>query len=517
MVTKLPPLSPVPPLSSFVTSDARQQPFASLQPGQFFKGMVAELPSAGQVVLETSMGTLTAKTDISLVKGQQVQLQVLSTTPQLELVLKQDPLQSQLRTLSAFAGRSMDLSPLVQLLQDSASSLQPSTGLSPLPVSGDSQPAVAIPANNENILALLMGKSFSAVTPQSTVNQPAAAIPVNNENIPALLMGKSSSAINPQGTLAQPLTIKASFVEQTTGDRSLLEIGGSRFAVRGEISARPGQEVLLQVRPNQAELSFALLSVAGERSAGQTVVLADKSVDLSPLLKALQLPIFRGLDLLPDFQRSTIQTLAGLDSKNLVQQESGRQVQDGVQRVGMNMEALLARGETETARASLKAALLEVVSFFKNNEELAGSAKNLLSTLELFQVAQLKLEGDVLLFPLPFSFLENGFLLVEDYLGKDGNDEQEGQHTRFSLHLTMAELGDVEVRFFRTEEGVRVRFLFDSEEKAAFVAEFREDLEEMLAPMELLSVSFSGGAVNPGNELMKRIQLGGQSLLELRV
>jgi hypothetical protein len=196
-------------------------------------------------------------------------------------------------------------------------------------------------------------------------------------------------------------------------------------------------------------------------------------------------------------------------------QEAGKDLQSNVQRIGMNMEANLARNKGTPAKASLKAALLAITSTAQRNEELAVSAKNILSTLEMYQVAQLKLEGDFLLFPLPFSFLENGFLLVENSPENETTAEEKKQKRQFSLHLTMTELGDMEVRYYESEEGARIRFLFDSEEKAAFAASFQDELKEMLSEVQLLGISFTGGAQSPERELLGRMEKGERPIFEV--
>jgi len=135
----------------------------------------------------------------------------------------------------------------------------------------------------------------------------------------------------------------------------------------------------------------------------------------------------------------------------------------------------------------------------------------------MFQVAQLKLEGDFLLFPLPFSFLKNGFLVVEDYPQKENEPGGGEQFNQFSLHLTMAELGNMEVRYYQSEEGARIRFLFENEEKAAFAAEYQEELKAMLSGVRILGISFSSGAANPGNELLGKLQKGEKPIFEVMV
>lgn len=471
MINKVTPPSALLPQGSVVAQKSSPQAFASLKTGQLLQAVVTEYQgTTGQAVLETSLGPIATRTEASLVKGQVIHFEVLSTSPQVELGLKQDPLQTQLRSLASFIGRAINLTQLVQQTQ------------------GPSSPAA--PTDNSSIIALLNGKP-------TTVN--ASQLP----------------------TLNQPVLLKAAIVDQPATGKAVLEMGGARFQITGELAGKVGQDVLLRVEPGKSPLTFTPLAPANSSGktantpAGPSVVLANlQNSQLSPLLKAVQQLIPQALTQLVAIQQSTIQSLAGFHPENLMGQEAGKDLQGNVQRIGMNMETMLARNEGTSAKASLKAALLEITATAQKSEELAVSAKNILSTLEMYQVAQLKLEGDFLLFPLPFSFLQNGFLLVDNSPEDESTTEEKNQNKQFSLHLTMTKLGDMEVRYYENKEGARIRFLFDSEEKAAFAASFQDELKEMLSETQLLGISFTGGAQSPERELLGRMAKGERPIFE---
>jgi len=494
MINKVTPPSALLPQVSVVAQSSSPKVFASLQTGQLLQAVVTEYQgTSGQTVLETSLGKMAVQTEAPLVKGQVIQFEVLSISPQVELGLKQDPLQTQLRSLASFIGRAMNLAPLVQQAQD---------GSTPLVQAQNSN--LAVPANTQALLA---------------------SIPTDNGSIIALLNGKpvpTNSLQLPQPvTLPQPVILKATIVEQTATGKTILEMGGARFQITGELAGKAGQDVLLRVEPGKSELTFTPLAPANStgktanKPAGPPVVLTNtQSSALSPLLKAVQQLIPQGMTQLAAAQQSTVQSLAAFHPENLMGQEAGKDLQGNVQRIGMNMEALLARNKGAPAKASLKAALLEITSTAQKSEELAVSAKNILSTLEMYQVAQLKLQGDFLLFPLPFSFLENGFLLVDNSPENETTAKEKKQNKQFSIHLTMTELGNMEVRYYESKEGARIRFLFDSEEKAAFAASFQDELKELLSDVQLLGISFTGGAQSPERELLGRMEKGERPIFE---
>lgn len=494
MINKVTPPNALLPQVSVVAQNSSPQLFASLQTGQLLQAVVTEYQgTSGQAVLETSLGQMAVRTEAPLVKGQVIQFEVLTTTPQVELGLKQDLLQTQLRSLASFIGRAMNLTPLVQQTQESSTP----------PVQSQNS-NLAVPANNQALLS---------------------SIPMDNGSIIALLNGKPALTNSPQLpqplTLTQPVILKATIVEQTATGKSVLEMGGVRFQITGELAGKAGQDVLLRVEPGKSELTFTPLTPANSTGkaasnpAGPPVVLANpQNNTLSPLLKAVQQLLPQGITQLAATQQSTVQSLTAFHPENLMGQEAGKDLQCNVQRIGMNMETLLARNERAPAKASLKAALLEITSTAQKNEELAVSAKNILSTLEMYQVAQLKLEGDFLLFPLPFSFLENGFLLVDNSPENENTAEEKKHNRQFSLHLTMTELGDMEIRYYESKEGARIRFLFDSEEKAVFAASFQDELKEMLSEVQLLGISFTGGAQSPERELLGRMEKGERPIFE---
>ncbi len=490
MINKVTPPSALNPQVSVVTPKPSPQVFASLQTGQLLQAVVTEyLATSRQAVLETTLGQMAVRTEAPLVKGQVIQFEVLNTSPQIELGLKQDPLQTQLRNLASFIGRAMNLAPLLQQAQESSTP------------QAQAQTSNLTPPNIQSSLSVT---------------------PINNGSIIALLNGKPAPANSPQlPTLTQPVILKATIVEQPATGRTVLEIGGARFQTSGALAGKAGQDVLLRVEPRKSELTFTPLAPANSpgktanSSAGLPVILANpQNSDLSPLLKAIQQLLPQGIIQLTATQQSTVQALAGFHPENLMGQEAGKDLQGNVQRIGMNMEALLARNDKGTAKASLKAALLEITSTAQKNEALAISAKNILSTIEMYQVAQLKLEGDFLLFPLPFSFLENGFLLVDSPPESENTTDKKQQNTQFSLHLTMTELGDMEVRYYQSKEGARIRFLFDSKEKAAFAATFQDELKEMLSEVQLLGISFTDGAQSPERELLGRMEKGERPIFE---
>ncbi len=166
--------------------------------------------------------------------------------------------------------------------------------------------------------------------------------------------------------------------------------------------------------------------------------------------------------------------------------------------LGLNLEQLLARGDTDSGVHTLKAALLELAHSFTSAGSIAETTTKLLATLELFQIAQIQIAGsNQLIFPLPLPFIEQGYLLVEqDDKELEQGDSATTEH-RFSLHLTVSELGNLQVDFLHNMEGLFIRFRAGDQQKADFIESFGDELKKAISDVPLINLSFSGRCPGP--------------------
>jgi hypothetical protein len=198
--------------------------------------------------------------------------------------------------------------------------------------------------------------------------------------------------------------------------------------------------------------------------------------------------------------------------------ESGANLKQLLDRLGLSLEAVLAGGNAkQNAGQTLKAALLEISALLKSGGKLAETTDKLLGTLELYQLAQLRLSNDNLqIFPLPLPFLDHGYLLVEE----DSKNANEGEGTiplRFSLHVRLEPLGDIEITFLDTDEGLYIRFANQSKETSHFTSAYREDLKQMITSTPVLGLSFTEGAGNPAQDLIQQLIPEGEAILDTKV
>ncbi|MEN8188977.1 MAG: hypothetical protein ABFS19_03965 [Thermodesulfobacteriota bacterium] len=469
------------PISEQTTGQQTALPFKA---GQLFHAVVVENQANQQLLLDTPFGRFNVATELKLVKGQSLEVRVASLSPQLELALSQDPVQSKLKSLLPALGRSLSPLPLAPLLEK--------TGVEP------------------------GGQTRLPLLPQSV---PMASPPVTGgggqlqsgfESLTA-----ASDRLLEAGSPGRP--VRAVMIERISADRALIDIGGRRVEVRGDVEARPGQTVILQPQSTKRGVAFALVSQETGKPTGQLLVPVGKGIETAGFLKGVEQPLTPATvsteAVFSAGQRATIERLLSAQPETASKKEWAARLALTLRTAGMDMEALVARGDTARAGGGLKAALLAAFSSSTAGEELQRSAGNLLSTLELFQVAQLRLEGEALIFPLPFSFLENGFLVVDHFPSGSSDDDSEEQSTSLALYLKMDELGDVEVHYLQTRQGARIRFLFDSDEKAGFAADFQQELEQFFEETKLLGISFSGGATSPETALMEKMKIGDHSVI----
>lgn len=331
----------------------------------------------------------------------------------------------------------------------------------------------------------------------------------------ATSQGKSRGQGQTQANLGQLL--KALVVEARGDNRFILDIGGNRLTASSEAKLTVGQTLQLQVTKTEPPIELKIVATADNLLSGKSLSLLGKNIDLGALFAAMKGQTPPPLSLLSPSSQNTFEEFYSLQSKEAGNHD-GPTLKKLIDNLGLNLEHLLARGEKEVASRTLKAALLEAVQVFSSAEDLAETTQKLLTTLELFQIAQLQGNNpSQLLFPLPLPFIEQGYLVVDDQSQGGDGDGESSPETRFSLHLTMSELGHLRIDFLRNQEGLFLRFFTDSDEKATFLAEHEGDLKTAISDVPLVGLSFSGGAVDPVQDLLRRVLPQGRSLLDTKV
>lgn len=319
-----------------------------------------------------------------------------------------------------------------------------------------------------------------------------------------------------QGTPKQGQLFKAIVLEARGQNTFLLDVGGNKITAEAKMPLSVGQTLRLQVMTTSPQVEMRVVSDSANLFQGKSLVLLGNTIDLQSLFLTIKANPSLPLENLTPFSRQTLESYFLLNQESLLGKEGGGLLKQFIDRLGISFEALLARGNKDEAQSTLKSALFDLANVFKGAEELSDKTSKLLNTIELYQLAQLKLDkDDLLIFPLPIPFLEKGYLIIENYSGKNSNDED--QEDRFSLHLALEGLGNIRIDLLKNPEGIFIRFISDDKEKLTFLEQFKDDLLLNTVETNILGVSFSLEKIDPAADLLKRLLPDGESIVNTKV
>ena len=311
--------------------------------------------------------------------------------------------------------------------------------------------------------------------------------------------------------------MKAVVLEANGNNRFLLDIGGNNLSASSEAKLTPGQILSLQVVKTEPQIEMKIVTNTLNQLTGRSLTLLGKNIDLTELFSAIESHTPAPLQLLTPKSRSVLEGFFALQQTDLGDKDSGANLKKLIDGLGLNLEHLLAKGDKDAAVHTLKAALLEMAHSFSSAENLAEATQKVLTVIELFQLAQLQTAGtSQAIFPLPLPFVEQGYLIVEEQDGDGAANRTETQESRFSLHLTMSDLGNLTINFLSNPEGLYIRFHADSSEKADFLAAHADELKSAISDTPIISLSFSGNASDPINDLIRQIVPEGSSMLDTK-
>lgn len=196
------------------------------------------------------------------------------------------------------------------------------------------------------------------------------------------------------------------------------------------------------------------------------------------------------------------------------------QLQQTTPLLGLHLEQLLAQEKTQAATQTAKFALMEFTQQSRIDDNSAAQAHSLLKSIELYQLLQIRLatEGTQFL-PLPFSFLQQGFVLIDADSGKQASNPHESdtsKTSRLSLHLQLEGLGNLRVDIQQQGEAISLRFQAENLERAQFIGHHRQDLEQWLTSGKLQSVQFLAGAEEPIKTLLKQVVQGATGMVNTK-
>ena len=485
-----------------IGSESRGQPQLQVQPqpGQLLKALVLEMQTGGRALLQIGENKVPAKTDVPLKVGETLQLQVTSTSPEMQLKIVGDTLSHFRGKALTLVGKPLDISTLFTSLQQ------------PVKTGGESTqratPAASPPTTPPPV---------PASSPAATVSLQTAPPPATPPPTSAALQAGPTQAIASQPQGAPPVSATIETVSSPT--RLVITVGELSLPVESStpIQALPGQQLKVEM-VTASPLRLQIVSDTSPPLAGAILTVPTEFQPPPATVTTIFPNLGSIFEILSPQSQHTLQTYYNHQLPPREGHEEGAVLKQLIDRLGLSFEHQLARGENSKAAATLKAALMEILSTFKGADQIARSTSQLLTTLEMFQLAQLQSDtGQQFIFPLPLPFLEQGYLLVDRNKSDEGGEGQEGESDRrFSLHLKMSDIGNIRVDFLQSTEGLFIRFHTDASDKAEFVKGFSDELRQAISETPLIGLSFGTDAGDPAAELMRHILPEGTTVLDTR-
>ncbi|MEE4164638.1 MAG: hypothetical protein V2I35_01475, partial [Desulfocapsaceae bacterium] len=164
--------------------------------------------------------------------------------------------------------------------------------------------------------------------------------------------------------------LKATVLEARANNQYLLDFGGSKIPASSQTKLFAGDVLTLQVSQTVPQVELKIITDSGNLLVGKSLVLLGNNLDLSSLLNTLRLGTPSALSTLTSSSATLLKSFMPPESASLLGSgEGGRFLQHLFNKLGINFETLLARGNIGDARNTLKAALLEVASRFQTGEQ----------------------------------------------------------------------------------------------------------------------------------------------------
>ncbi|MFH2123521.1 MAG: hypothetical protein ABIJ50_08595 [Pseudomonadota bacterium] len=340
---------------------------------------------------------------------------------------------------------------------------------------------------------------------------------------PSAILGSSTSGTGGQQQnqhhMLEGQTMQALVVNGAGDNKFVLDIGSSRILAQADsVSLSPGQTLQLEVTATTPQLELKIISSPLQQFLGHSLSLIGQNIDLTELLQLLQQPPNPAIESLSRSSIQILENFIGLQQRPLGGPDGGNILRQMIESLGLQMEAKLNTGLKSEGGSTLKSALLEIAHLFGDSEKIGEAGKAPLSTIESFQLSQLRLgQENTIILPLPFPFLDQGYLLIDQKAEQETDDQKKNKQLHFSLHLALSGLGNLLIEFLQTDEGLWMRFNCDSQEKADFVSQFSDDLRQQLTEIPLQGLSFSATANAPNTDLIRLLMPAGQSLLNTKV
>ncbi len=285
-------------------------------------------------------------------------------------------------------------------------------------------------------------------------------------------------------------------------DRVELELGKFFFRAWTRVPLRTGQSLLLQVQNVASNVELRIINQDLTHNLIQRLHLFGSRTDLVSLVQDM----VQGKEGQAEHSRALVTLLQGLIQ--------GRGILDGNllsgldRLLGLDVEARLSLLSKDAQLDSLKMFLYHLLHRPGLNAARQNQGKHLFNYLELLQLCRVKLHQDGILFlPLPFSFLKQGFALLERRKSPGGEPDREDEQKvyRINLFLQLQRLGNLEVHLLYEGIGMHVRFLCQDTSTAEYISGLTRELRNAVGALPVGGVSVGTGASEPDKALIERV------------
>jgi hypothetical protein len=299
-------------------------------------------------------------------------------------------------------------------------------------------------------------------------------------------------------------------------DRVLLELNQQRIQAETRLPLKTGQKLNLLVVATSPRIELQIIEDPLQQRLTHAMHILGEKWNLLPLAQLLETEGLPIIDVLSPRSHATLLSWATMRNHDIMSLD-GTGLRHLLIDLGLDLEARLARGASREIEGPLKSALLEALQLEKTGSELPETAERLLQIIELFQFCQIKLtRQDIFFLPLPLPFLDQGFLIADQQKQRQV-DAKKVPPFRLSLHLSLQTLGDLRIDLLQDPRGLFIRFVCDSQDKADFVAAYKDELARDINSVPLHDITFTAGAESPANALLTKMIPQGDSILDTRV
>lgn len=303
----------------------------------------------------------------------------------------------------------------------------------------------------------------------------------------------------------QPFQIVRATVAEAGLDKVVLQLNQHRLTADTEVPLKNGQNLNLQVLSVNPQIRFRIVEEAELKYLFRALHSLDQNIRVPVLIELLQNRHAQGFEPFSEKIQHLLEALKlwlRSDPGNL----KGRDLAMIWNRLGLDMEVLLAGGKKSEAKTCLKSSILLHLKDLYQQGKASEIIESTLDQLKLFQLCRLRLaQENVFFVPLPFEFLEKGYLFAEKWKHQENDPDRQNPFWKMTLSLKLSFLGNLQILLLFENLDLRLRILCDSDDKVEIISRFLCRLKDSLTTVSLCSYSVGTGAEDPGRYLVRRL------------